>query len=94
MDIATYLRENRGAGVRLAVALGVAPAQVSQWCTGVRPVPLWRCTQIEAATNGSVRRWDLRPDDWWRQWPELVGAPGAPPWPADARTEAATEAAA
>lgn len=25
-----------------------------------------------------VRRWDLRPDDWHRIWPELIGAEGAP----------------
>lgn len=34
--------------------------------------------QIEAATNGAVRRWELRPDDWFVIWPELVGMAGAP----------------
>ena len=33
---------------------------------------------IEAATAGAVRRWDLRPDDWHRIWPELIGTDGAP----------------
>lgn len=33
---------------------------------------------IERDTNGAVRRWELRPDDWPRIWPELIDAPGAP----------------
>lgn len=33
---------------------------------------------IEKATDGAVRRWDLRPDDWHRIWPELIDAVGAP----------------
>ena len=40
---------------------------------------------IEAATDGAVRRQDLRPDDWHRIWPELIGTDGArqasPPMP-------------
>ena len=36
------------------------------------------CVAIERATQAAVRRWDLRPDDWMRIWPELIGAPGAP----------------
>jgi len=42
---------------------------------------------IERATGGAVRRWQLRPEDWHRIWPELVGAEGAPPVPADQRQE-------
>lgn len=47
-------------------------ALVSQWKTGVRPVPLDRAVAIETATAGAVTRIDLRPDDWWRVWPELA----------------------
>lgn len=36
---------------------------------------------IERATNGRLPRWCLRPDDWHLIWPELIGAPGAPPAP-------------
>ena len=35
----------------------------------------------EAATGGAVMRWDLRPTDWHRIWPELIGADGAPDVP-------------
>lgn len=41
-------------------------------------VPAVHCAAIEAATGGAVRRWDLRPDDWDRIWPELIGQAGAP----------------
>ncbi len=35
-------------------------------------VPIERCPAIEKATDGQVSRRDLRPDDWWLIWPELV----------------------
>lgn len=67
-----------GGQSRLAAAIGVTPPAIADWRKGVRPVPIERCVQIERVTAGSVRRWDLRPDDWWRIWPELIGAKGAP----------------
>lgn len=39
------------------------------------------CVRIETATEGAVRRWDLRPADWHLIWPELIGADGAPATP-------------
>jgi len=36
---------------------------------------------IERHSDGAVRRWNLRPDDWFKHWPEIVGAPGAPDCP-------------
>jgi DNA-binding transcriptional regulator YdaS (Cro superfamily) len=44
--------------------------------------------RIEQATAGAVRRWDLRPADWHRIWPELIGAEGAPTIPEEARDAA------
>lgn len=37
-----------------------------------------RCVLIEQVSGGALRRWDLRPDDWYRIWPELIGTDGAP----------------
>ena len=54
--------------------VGVHPVMVSQWSSGLKPVPVERCTDIERATSGAVTRRDLRPDDWHRIWPELVTA--------------------
>lgn len=78
MNLSSYIEAERGRGVALALALGIPQESVSQWKNGIRAVPLERCSSIEFATAGAVRRWDLRPDDWHRIWPELVGIDGAP----------------
>jgi DNA-binding transcriptional regulator YdaS (Cro superfamily) len=79
MDIKTFLGEApRGTASAIAQALGVHPVMVSQWSAGLKPVPVERCTPLERATSGMVRRWDLRPDDWHVIWPELIGVDGAP----------------
>jgi DNA-binding transcriptional regulator YdaS (Cro superfamily) len=59
--------------------------QVRQWQHGYGDPPRQPsaeyCVEIERATDGGVRRWDLRPNDWHRIWPELIDADGAPPVP-------------
>lgn len=65
--------------------------QVWQWKVvheGRRPQPEY-CVSIERATQNQVMRWDLRPDDWHRIWPELIGAQGAPAIPAEPEAQAA-----
>jgi DNA-binding transcriptional regulator YdaS (Cro superfamily) len=74
MHLDTYLSTVETA-VRLASKLGVTPGFVSQWRTGVRPVPIAHCVAIEKATQGMVTRKDLRPDDWHLIWPELSDLP-------------------
>ena len=81
MKLAQYTDEAWGRQSSLANAIGCPPQLVWQWARGVRPVPVERCTEIERATSGAVRRWDLRPSDWHLIWPELIGADGAPPVP-------------
>jgi DNA-binding transcriptional regulator YdaS (Cro superfamily) len=57
--------------------------QIRQWrhqYKGRRPATI-ACVVLERSTNGALRRWDLRPDDWHEHWPELIGAEGAPPVP-------------
>ena len=61
---------------KLAARLGVSPQSVTNWRQ--RGIPLWYCTAIEIASAGAVRRWQMRPDDWHRIWPELIGSAGAP----------------
>ena len=63
-----------GNQARLAQMLGVKPPTVQQWRDGTRPVPIERCVDIERLTFGAVTRRDLRPNDWWLIWPELVTA--------------------
>lgn len=81
MQLLAYLNRERGLGAATAAACGLAPAFLSQIANGVRPAPAERCADIERATAQAVMRWDLRPDDWHRIWPELIGAEGAPPVP-------------
>lgn len=45
----------------LAAALGIRSPSISEWRQREQ-VPVERCLQIEAATNGKVTRYDLRPD--------------------------------
>lgn len=59
---------------RLAQKIGVTPGFISQIVSGHRRAPVERCTAIEKATDGNVTRRELRPDDWWLIWPELVTA--------------------
>jgi len=63
---------------KMAGLLGVSGPTVSQWCSGVRPVPVERCVPIERATEGAVTRKDLRPNDWAEIWPELAGTSATP----------------
>lgn len=74
-----------GSQSALAEAIGVKQPTISEWVRGDRPVPIERCTAIEQATSRVVMRWDLRPDDWHRIWPELITLPDAPALPEPAK---------
>jgi DNA-binding transcriptional regulator YdaS (Cro superfamily) len=78
MRLSIYLKAERGRTQHIAELLGVSPSLVSQWAAGKKAIPPERGAELERATNGDVPRWDQRPHDWWRIWPELVGSPGAP----------------
>lgn len=65
-----------GGPSRIASQMGVSVQRLNNWIA--RGVPVEHCPGIERVTDGQVHRWDLRPDDWFRIWPELVGVHGAP----------------
>lgn len=65
-----------GGLAKLAHQIGASAQAVSNWRT--RGAPVEHCAAIEAAAGGSIRRWHLRPADWHRIWPELIGTEGAP----------------
>lgn len=82
MDLNEYLRSPRAKSVaELRIAIGAkSDAQIRQWQHGYAdrlPSPE-NCVAIEQATDSRVMRWDLRPDDWARIWPELIGTKGSP----------------
>ena len=75
MELKKYIDDlERGEAKKLASTLGVSSSFLSQMASGRCPVSPVRCVEIEVATQGSVTRQDLRPDDWDRIWPELKSA--------------------
>jgi len=93
MDLQTWCGAERGRIPALAARLGVTVPFIYQMANGTRPVPAVYCVAIEEETGGAVRRWDTRPKDWGRIWPELVGIEGAPPLDHPAATAAAAQEA-
>lgn len=92
MDIDVFLAQPGAPSVReFAAAAGIPDqAMVRQWMAKDehgqfrrRPGPAF-AVSIERASGGQVPRWETRPDDWYRIWPELIGSPGVPPVPAPA----------
>lgn len=72
----TRAADHCGGLTRFAESLQVTPQVVVNW--RARGVPVSHCAAFEAASGNTVRRWELRPDDWHRIWPELIGTDGAP----------------
>lgn len=64
--------------VELATRCGTTPAHLRNVRYGTRTCSPALAVCIERETAGHVRRWTLRPGDWWLIWPELIGAKGAP----------------
>ncbi|WP_082568911.1 YdaS family helix-turn-helix protein [Rhizobacter sp. Root1221] len=66
---------------KAATLFGVSVQAVCFWRDGRRRFPPEHCAVLERECGFQFRRWDMRPADWHRVWPELVAAPGAPPVP-------------
>lgn len=72
LKLSEYLKsQGRGGHKHLANCIGAHAPDLSNWASGIRPVPAHFCSSIERATSGKVTRQDLRPDDYWLIWPEL-----------------------
>lgn len=81
MDLRTYLDSlPRGGSTAIAERLRISHVYLYQLAArqgGRKPSPEL-CVSIDRETDGAVRRWDLRPEDWHLIWPELIGVDGAP----------------
>ncbi len=62
MTLIEYLRENQVTQAAFAARLGVTQGLVSQWLNGTTVITPERAKSIEDATEGAVRRHELRPD--------------------------------
>lgn len=81
--------EAAGGQAALAAAIGVKQQHVWNWLNRPSVVPPEWCVAIERAMASKVTRRDLRPNDWWLIWPELITAEHPAPAPA-AAAEATT----
>lgn len=84
MDLKGWLRAERGRAVRLAERLGCTAPFVREYAESDKPFPVEHCATVESFTARVVMRWDLRPLDWWKVWPELATHPRAPRIPSPA----------
>lgn len=73
-----------GGITKLAAAIDVGQSVASNWKTRATVIDALYCMGIEELPECPVRRWHLRPLDWWRIWPDLRAAPDAPPRPGKA----------
>lgn len=71
-----------GGTAAVAVRVNARAASVSEWRRN--GIPAGRLIELAADIErvSPLRRWNLRPDDWHRIWPELIGTDGAPEVPA------------
>ena len=65
----------------LASMAGCSEQYLYQCLTGQKAMKVKEAVRVERATELRLRRWHLRPKDWHENWPELIGADGAPPVP-------------
>lgn len=82
MDLKTFLTpmgpEERE---QFASRCGTTKGHLQNVMYGVRPCATDLAVHIERESAQAVRRWDLRPYDWNKHWPELIRAQGAPSIP-------------
>lgn len=75
MELRKYIDTlERGKAKELAEVLEVSSSYLSQMASGKTAISPARCVDIEIATNRIVTRKDLRPNDWFKIWPELSAA--------------------
>ncbi len=75
MELRKYIDTlERGKAKELAEVLEVSSSYLSQMASGKTAISPARCVDIEIATNRVVTRKDLRPNDWFKIWPELSAA--------------------
>jgi DNA-binding transcriptional regulator YdaS (Cro superfamily) len=84
MDLDEFLKGlPRGGQATFAERLGISRVYLQQLAVrqdGRVPSPEL-CVLIERESFSRVRRWNTRPKDWHRIWPELIGIADAPAVP-------------
>lgn len=79
MNLKTFLSDFvPDARERFAQRCGTTKRHLQNVMYGQKSCAPELATQIEINSDRKVMRWETRPEDWHRIWPELVSAPGAP----------------
>lgn len=69
---------------QIADELGLSEQYLYQCMTGRASMEPKEAVRVEEASNGRLRRWQLRTKDWHEVWPELKKLKGAPKVPVTA----------
>lgn len=72
MNLQSYINAEKGNATRLVAALDIPLSYLSQMASGNRSTSPERALAIERFTDGVVSREELRPDDFWKIWPDLT----------------------
>ena len=72
MKLSEYCAQPGMTKTRMALKVGVTQSMIGQWIHGRRPVSTECAVTIERVTDGQVTRQELRPDDFWKHWPDLA----------------------
>lgn len=78
MKLDEYLQKTGRTQSAFASLIGVSQGSIHQVVRGLTYFSPEKCVQIEELTGGLVMRWDLRPFDWRKIWPELRKRKDAP----------------
>jgi DNA-binding transcriptional regulator YdaS (Cro superfamily) len=84
MDLKTYLKSlpDEAAREAFAESCETSIGHLRNCIYTAKQLAPASCVLAERHSGGLVMRWDLRPDDWWKIWPELADFDGAPDVPA------------
>jgi len=69
----------------IATSASIADPYLYQILTKRREASPELCVVLERVSGGQLTRRGLRPNDWHRIWPELIGIEGAPELPETAK---------
>lgn len=79
MDLKTFLSPMAAqARDEFAVRCGTTRGHLQNVMYGIKSCATDLAVAIERESGHKVNRWDLRPSDWHKHWPELIGSVGAP----------------
>ena len=82
MELKPYLKQLTDEQVeKLAASCETSAGHLSNVGYGYKSCSPALAVAIERESGCAVRRWELRPQDWFAIWPELVGTKGAPKAP-------------